>query len=105
MGYQVGNTCIDDRELAEDVYFSQVAPLITQDGLKQVVYLNGKWHLQKIQKTARGEFRIIEIQNLSIHLAECSPIENYKQGYELGLQLLPTAILLFCTGIIVKLFR
>lgn len=70
MGYQVGNTCYTTKELAENVYFSQVSPIITLDGVKQVSYTNGKWHYGSQQLTA--------------NLPTCDPAQNVKDGAELG---------------------
>lgn len=87
MGYQVDNTCYDDRAAAENVYFSKVAPAIVQDGsLKQITYDGKAWHYGS--------------QKLVAQLPECNPAENYVRGYEMMSALLPTVIVL-CMGKIV----
>ena len=70
MGYQVDNTCYDDRSVAENVYFSKVAPVIVQDGsLKQITYDGKAWHYGR--------------QKLVAQLPECNPAEKYVRGYEI----------------------
>ena len=90
MGYQVDNTCYDDRTAAENVYFSKVVPVIVQDGsLKQVTYDGKAWHYGS--------------QKLVAHLPECNPAENYARGYEMMSALLPTVIVLFAGKMLISI--
>lgn len=90
MGYQVDNTCYDDRSAAENVYFSKVVPVIVQDGsLKQVTYDGKAWHYGS--------------QKLVAHLPECNPAENYARGYEMMSALLPTVIVLFAGKMLISI--
>ena len=90
MGYQVDNTCYDDRAAAENVYFSKVVPVIVQDGsLKQVTYDGKAWHYGS--------------QKLVAHLPECNPAENYARGYEMMSALLPTVIVLFSAKMLISI--
>ena len=91
MGYQVGNVCYLDRESAENVYFSLVPPVITNDGFKQLSHTSKGWYYgsQKIQA------------NLPI----CDPAQNVLLGFELAASLIPTALLLTFTLVLIRLFR
>lgn len=92
MGLQVGHTCYADEELAKNVYFSQVPPVITVDGkLQQLQSINGKWYLNSVEVKANLPF--------------CDPVANYKQGYEMVGLLLPTAVVLFGAKLIVDMFK
>lgn len=71
MGYQVGNQCFESRGLAENHYYSLVAPVLTPDGkLVQPEYLGNEWKLNG--------------QVLQAKLPQCDPDENLKAGMELG---------------------
>lgn len=92
MGYQVGNHCYATKQEAENVYFSLVAPIIqtTQTattvtrpyplpnttiaaGTPKIIapeFKSGKWYLQG--------------QAIQANLPECDPVQNFKQGQEIG---------------------
>lgn len=91
MGYQVGNTCYATKELAENVYFSQVPPMITVYGVTQVNYTNGKWYYGSQQLTA--------------NLPECSLEENFKLGTEMGWLVFGIMALLYTFHIIKGLLK
>lgn len=91
MGYQVGTTCYLTKELAENVYFSQVSPQITQDGVKQVVKHGNSWYYGS--------------QKLEINLSICEPAKNIEHGFEIGLYLVLTAIILLNFKTIINLLR
>lgn len=103
MGFLVGNSCIDNRETAENIYFSSVSPVITKDGFHQLVYINGKWNLQ-ITKSGTEE-KFLQIKELRAALPQCSIVENFKSGQELGIALIPTAVVLFSAALLIKLMR
>ena len=88
MGYQVDNTCYDDRAAAENVYFSKVAPAIVQDGsLKQVTYDGKAWHYGS--------------QKLVSQFLVGNPAEKYVRGYELMSALWLSAIVLCMRKIVI----
>lgn len=92
MGFQVGNTCYEDRATAENVYFSSVVPVITADSsLKQLRYEGGNW----------------KYGNHVVHayLPECSPEQNFEDGFLTVAELLPTAVMLFVSGMIISILR
>lgn len=91
MGYQVGNQCYLNKELAEDVYFSQVPPKITEDGVKQVVKNGNSWYYGS--------------QKLEMNVPICDPAKNIEHGFEIGLYLLLTAIILLNFKTIINLLR
>lgn len=92
MGYQVGTICYANRELAENVYFSQVLPVIMADGsLKQVTHKDGKWYYG--------------VQTVNAYLPQCSAKDNFIAGLDFGAMLLPTAIALMIAKIIINLFK
>lgn len=91
MGYQVGATCYTDKQLAENVYFSQAVPQITVDGVKQVEYRKDGWYYGS--------------QKVEVKLPECDPAANYKAGFELGMELLPTAVLLMSSALVIRLLK
>lgn len=72
MGYQIGNICYNSKQEAENVYFSKVIPIITEDGKLYQLYYNKQtgWHYQQ--------------QKLQIYLPECNPAQNFKNGMEMG---------------------
>nr|DAS34237.1 MAG TPA: hypothetical protein [Inoviridae sp.] len=92
MGYQVGNNCYATKQEADNVYYSLVAPVINTTQTVTTTnrpypypnttiptvtakiispeYKNGKWYLQDTVITA--------------NLPQCEPINNLKQGLELG---------------------
>lgn len=75
MGYQVGNACYATREQAENVYYSQVLPVITSDGKINQIEFNGKnWKYQN--------------EILKAQLPECSIGQNFKDGAEIGFMLM-----------------
>lgn len=91
MGYQVGNTCYTDQRLAEDVYFSQAVPLVTDEGVKQIFRKSDGWYYQT--------------HKIEAHLPQCDPAANYKLGLELGWELVPTALVLMSAGLIIRLMK
>lgn len=91
MGYQVGNTCYLDKELAENVYFSQVPPQITVDGVKFLVKNGKNWYYGS--------------QRLEANLPNCDPAKNISQGFEFGLYLVLTAIILLNFKTIINLLK
>lgn len=90
MGYQVGAACYTDKQLAENIYFSQVVPVITENGVKQIVYNGRDWYYGS--------------QKIEARLPQCDPAANYKLGFEVGMALLPTALVLASAVVIIKLF-
>ncbi|QMT33763.1 hypothetical protein LNQ82_04565 [Conchiformibius steedae DSM 2580] len=85
MGYQVGNTCYATKGAAENAYFSQVAPVIQQNGrLLQLQYNGNPKHIDG-GWTLNG-------RTVSASLPQCSPAENFKDGAQIGFMFLLAAI-------------
>ena len=91
MGYQVGNSCYQTRESAENAYFSAVSPVITENGVKQLIYRDKSWYFGS--------------QKLSAYLPQCDPAQNYLAGYEMMSALIPTAIVLMMAKAIIGLLK
>lgn len=91
MGYQVGNSCHQTREAAENAYFSAVSPVITENGVKQLVYKDKSWYLGS--------------QKLSAYLPQCDQAQNYLDGFEMMIELLPTAIVLMAAKLTISLLK
>lgn len=91
MGYQVGNSCHPTREAAENAYFSAVSPVITENGVKQLVYKDKSWYFGS--------------QKLNAYLPQCDEAQNYLAGYEMMSALFPTAITLMVAKVIIDLLK
>lgn len=91
MGYQVGNSCHQTRESAENAYFSVVSPVITENGVKQLIYKDKSWYLGS--------------QKLSAYLPECDQAQNYLDGFEMMIALLPTAIVLMAAKLTISVLK
>lgn len=91
MGYQVGNSCYQTRESAENAYFSAVSPVITENGVKQLIYKDKSWYLGS--------------QKLSAYLPQCDEAQNYLAGYEMVSALIPTAIVLMMAKAIIGFLK
>ena len=91
MGYQVGNSCHQTWEAAENAYFSAVSPVITENGVKQLIYKDKSWYLGS--------------QKLNAYLPQCDPAQNYLDGYEMMSALFPTAITLMVAKAIIDLMK
>ena len=71
MGYQVGNVCYSNKTEAENAYYSNVVPVITQGGqLIQPIYKGKSWQLAG--------------KTINSGLPECDPIQNMKDGSLIG---------------------
>lgn len=91
MGYQVGATCYPEKALAENVYFSQVVPVIHDNKLQKIEYKQGAWYFNDHKQ--------------EISLPQCSPKNNVLDGQMLAMELVPTAVLLATSIIVIRLFR
>ena len=91
MGYQVGNSCHQTREAAENAYFSAVSPVITENGVKQLIYKDKSWYFGS--------------QKLSAYLPQCDPAQNYLDGFEMMIALLPTAIVLMAAKLSISVLK
>lgn len=84
MGYQVGNRCFDTRQQADDVYFSQVVPLVVpgRDKLVAPVYHESD--------------RIWTMSGVSVSgtYPDCSRLDNFNAGLFLGGQI----VLVLCVA-------
>ena len=82
MGYQIGNICYADKQLAENVYFSQIAPVIDANGgLHQFILTKQGW-------TLNG-------QKITASLPECSLSDNFVLGSQLGWLLFSILVIVF----------
>lgn len=71
MGYQVGLSCFENKEQAENVYFSQTVPIISQDG-----------QLIQMQHSPTGW--VLNGQIVQASLPECNPMDNFQDGSLIG---------------------
>ena len=89
MGYQVGFQCFDTLQEAQDYKYSSVAPVINQNNqLVQPEKLNGQWQLNGSQ--------IID------SFPQCSPLEQFKDGIEMGCGLIAVAASVMTVTILVS---
>ena len=93
MGYQIGNQCVDKKVEAENHYFSQVIPTITADGKL----------LQPTYQTTQGWF--YQGKKLEISLPKCDPVQNFKDGMELGFLCMVIAIILWSGNKIIQILE
>ena len=91
MGYQVGNSCHQTREAAENAYSSAGSPVITENGVKQLIYKDKSWYFGS--------------QKLNAYLPQCDEAQNYLDGYEMMSALVPTAIVLMMAKAIIGLLK
>ena len=71
MGYFVDGVCVSTQSQAEALLYSKVAPVITENGVKQLDYINGHY--------------VFESQILTPIFPECSQAANFIQGGQFGL--------------------
>ena len=74
MGYRVGFQCFDTINAATDYQMSLVVPSITADGAM-------------VHPIKQGETWTYAGQPVSLSFATCDPMQDYKQGLELGMVL------------------
>lgn len=113
MGYQVGNNCYATKQEAENVYFSLVAPVVSQTttattvtrpyplpnttipaGTARIIapeFRSGKWYLNNT---------VIEAK-----LPECDPVQNFIDGQELGWLVFGIMATMYLFVIVKKLIR
>lgn len=70
MGYQIGSVCYGTKAEAENVYFSQVIPVLREGKLDQPVYTPLGWQLHG--------------QSVRAYLPECNPSDSFKDGQMIG---------------------
>lgn len=71
MGYFVEGICVSTQEQAEAMLYSKVAPLITENGIRQIEYINGKY--------------VLDNQVLTAVFPQCSESASFIAGGQLGL--------------------
>ena len=91
MYYQVGNKCLTEKE-AEKLYFSLVIHVIRQDGRVIKPEYNGK-----VWKVADEEVKA--------YLPECSPMQNFNSGAEIGWMVFGVMAALFYVAVIKRLLK
>lgn len=92
MGYQVGNHCYATKAEAENVYFSLIAPLIQNQTQNQTVsrpfpYPSTTSQVNKaviIAPEYRNNAWYLNGQIIHANLPVCDPVQNFKDGLELG---------------------
>lgn len=85
MGYAVGNLCYDNRQQAEDVYYSKVVPYVDGKALYQPIRQADGWYFQGTK--------------LQAALPSCDPAQNFRDGVQLGLYLMIP--LVFAWGVVI----
>lgn len=92
MGYRVGNTCYSNYSDAQNVYFSAVVPIISNDGtFIRPVYNGSTWTLNGVV--------------LETSFSTCDPAQNFRDGVELGWLFAGLLTLAFGFTIIKRLVR
>lgn len=91
MYYQVGNQCLPEKE-AENLYFSLVIPVIRSDGRVIKPEYNGK-----VWKVAD--------KKVEASLPECSPMQNFNSGAEIGWMVFGVMAALFYVAVIKRLLK
>lgn len=80
MGYQIGNRCFDTQQQADDVYFSQVVPLVVRAPPFYIAHLvNPVYHSDTQHWTLGG----VTVSGTYTY-PSCSPIDNFKDGMAFG---------------------
>ena len=87
MGYQVGFQCFDTLQEAQDYKYSSVAPVINQNNqLVQPEKIGQQWQLNGIQITDS--------------FPQCSPLEHFQNGVEMGWGLIAVALSVMAVAIL-----
>lgn len=113
MGYQVGNHCYLTKSDAENVYFSSISPVVKLETTSTTVtrpfpfpsttapvnkatlvspeFKNGRWYLQE--------------NIISANLPSCDPMQNFKDGSQIGWLLFSIILTCWVINILRKLIR
>ena len=87
MGYQVGFQCFDSLQQAQDYKYSSVATVINQNNqLIQPQKVGQQWQLNGIQ--------IVD------SFPQCSPLEQFQDGVEMGWGLIAVAVSVMAVAIL-----
>ena len=87
MGYQVGFQCFDTLQEAQDYKYSSVAPVINQNNqLIQPEKVGQHWQLNGVQ--------IVD------SFPQCSPLEQFQDGVEMGWGLIAVALSVMAVAIL-----
>ena len=73
MGYFVNGQCVANKGAAEALYYSKVAPIVTENGIKQIEYVNEQYTYNNVVLTAT--------------FPECDPVQNVLLGGSLALSI------------------
>ena len=71
MGYFVNGQCVANKGAAEALYYSKVAPIVTETGIKQIEYVNEQYTYNNVVLTAT--------------FPDCDPVSNVLLGGSLAL--------------------
>ena len=81
MGYQVGWQCVSDSAKAADLVLSGSQPFAFQDRIKQYEKQpDGSWALV----TYDANYQRLSSVQASLQLPECSPLQQFNDGLQLG---------------------
>lgn len=115
MGYQVGNHCYATKMEAENVYFSLVVPVVsvsTSGATSGAV--SGRYPPSLANQSSQAKLLKPEFDNgrwtlngqaIQANLPECNPVDNFKQGQELGWLLFAVIGAMYVFVLIKKLIR
>lgn len=93
MGYQVGFQCVSDSAKAADLVLSGSQPFSFQDYIKQYEKQpDGSWSLV----TYDANYQRISSAQASLHFADCSPLQQFQDGSELGWMLFGVMLSIWC---------
>lgn len=79
MGVQVGNQCFSSQQAAENYLYSQVTPILTENGVLAPVFNGNNW-------TYNGQI-------MHSALPECSATANFMEGQLIGWALVTVFVL------------
>lgn len=71
MGYFVNGQCVANKGAAEALHYSKVVPILTENGIKQIEYVNNHYTYDNVVLTAT--------------FPECDPVQNVALGGSLAL--------------------
>lgn len=91
MGYRVGNQCYESQHQATNVILSQSLPSFTPDGI--------------IRPEPRGKEWYLNNQQVVLSFPECSPVEDFQDGFTLSMSVYLLFVFAFGIRVIIHLIR
>lgn len=89
MGYRVGNQCYESKELATNFILSQSLPSFSPDGVIRPEFRGDKWYLNN--------------QIVSLSFPECSPTDDFQDGFLIGVSVFVLFIISFGLRLVARL--